>query len=145
MTRVGFYVVQSTDQNASNLLAAILAEKALKQGHRVLVLAQNQAHAEALYNELWSFRADGFLPVSLEADEGATQICIGCDVPASHFNDCLINLSLATANFASRFQRVCEIVTQQDQHLEAMREAWRWYKHRGFALEKHDVSLPNRV
>ena len=76
MTRVGFYVVQSTDQNASNLLAAILAEKAFKQGHRVFVLAQNQAHAEALYNELLSFRADCFLPVSLEADEGATQICI---------------------------------------------------------------------
>lgn len=145
MTRVGFYVVQSSDQDASNLVAAILAEKAFKQGHRVFVLAQNKAHAQALYAELWSFRADCFLPVSLETDEGETQICIGSDVPASHFNDCLLNLSLATANFASRFQRVCEIVTQQDEHLEAMREAWRWYKHRGFTLEKHDVSLPNRV
>lgn len=145
MTRVGFYVVQSDDTLASHRVAAVLAEKALNRGHRIFVLARDESHAQELYDIFWSFRHDAFLPVSLWHERATSAIVIGHSNPTPEHHDCLINLSMTTDNFASRFQRIVEIVTQQAHHLEAMRDAWRWYKHRGFTLEKHDVAPPNHV
>jgi DNA polymerase-3 subunit chi len=145
MTRVGFYVVQSDDSSASYRVAAVLAEKALNRGHRIFVLARDETHAQELHEIFWSFRNDAFLPVSLSHERADSAIVIGHSSPSPEHHDCLINLSLKIDNFASRFQRVVEIVTQQTEHLDAMRDAWRWYKHRGFTLEKHDVTLPNHV
>lgn len=145
MTRVGFYLVSSDDSSASNHLAAVLAEKALQRGHRIFVLARDESHAQELHTIFWSFRPDAFLPVSLSHERANSAIVIGYSSPTPEHHDCLINLSMTTDNFASRFKRVVEIVTQQAQHLDAMRNAWRWYQQRGFTLEKHDVTLPNRV
>jgi len=41
--------------------------------------------------------------------------------------------------FFSRFERVAEVVTQEPDHLEALRAAWRFYKDRGYPLQKYDV------
>jgi len=145
MTRVGFYVVQDASPEAASLVAAVLAEKALQRGHRIFVLTQNLDHSEAVHTAFWNFKRDGFLPCSLGDSDADSPIVIHHDLPAANHHDCLINLSLKTDSFASRFQRIVEIVTQQETHLDAMREAWRWYKHRGFRLEKHDVARPNPV
>lgn len=145
MTKVGFYVVQSSEVTASHRVAAVLAEKALNRGHRIFVLTRDESHAREVHDIFWSFRDDAFLPVSLSHERADSAIVIGHSSPTPEHHDCLINLSLTTDNFASRFQRIVEIVTQQSQHLDAMRDAWRWYKHRGFTLEKHDVTLPNHV
>ncbi len=145
MTKVGFYVVQSDATTASHRVAAVLAEKALNRGHRIFVLARDESHALELHDTFWSFRQDAFLPVSLSHERVDSAIVIGHSSPTPDHHDCLINLSMSTDNFASRFHRIVEIVTQQSQHLDAMREAWRWYKHRGFTIEKHDVTLPNHV
>jgi DNA polymerase-3 subunit chi len=145
MTRVGFYVVQSDSASACHHVAAVLAEKALRQGHRIYVLARDKHHAQELHDTFWSFRPDAFLPASLSEDRRTAAIVIGHTHPTPEHHDCLINLSLKTDNFASRFKRIVEIVTQQASHLDAMRDAWRWYKHRGFTLEKHDVALPDHV
>jgi DNA polymerase-3 subunit chi len=145
MTRVGFYVVQDASLEAANHVAAVLAEKAFQRGHRIFVLTQDLRHSEAVHAAFWSFRRDGFLPCTLGDSDAHSPIVIHHDLPTANHHDCLINLSLKTDSFASRFQRIVEIVTQQESHLNAMREAWRWYKHRGFRLEKHDVARPNPV
>ncbi len=145
MTRVGFYVVQSDDALASHRVAAVLAEKALQRGHKIYVLTRDQGHAQEVYEVFWSYRQDAFLPVSLSTERKVSAIVIGHSDPSPEHHDCLINLSMQTDNFASRFERIVEIVTQQSSHLDAMRDAWRWYKQRGFSLEKHDVALPNHV
>jgi DNA polymerase-3 subunit chi len=51
----------------------------------------------------------------------------------------LINLQLGIPDFFSRFQRVAEVVTQEPASLSALRESWKFYKERGYQLEKHDL------
>ena len=141
MTRVGFYVVQTSDQSQRLHVAARLADKAFQQGHKVYINAPDENQARTLDELLWSFRPSRFLPHGLEGEAHCEQIAIGWgQEPAAH-NDLLINLNLEIPSFFSRFNRVAEVVTQDQASLAALRKSWSFYKERGYQLEKHDLKV----
>lgn len=139
MTRVGFYVVQAAGAYDRLHVAARLADKALAQGHRIYINATDKAQAEALDELLWSFRPASFLPHGLAGNEDSEQIAIGWGQDPGKHNDLLINLQLDIPAFFSRFKRVAEVVTQDEDSLTALRKSWVFYKDRGYQLEKHDL------
>jgi DNA polymerase-3 subunit chi len=139
MTRVGFYVVQAADQGQRLQVAARLADKAFQQGHRIFINAADEAQARSLDELLWSFRPASFLPHGLQGQEHSDTIAIGWGQEPLDHNDLLINLQLDIPPFFSRFQRVAEVVTQDPGSLQALRESWKFYKERGYQLEKHDL------
>ena len=139
MTRVGFYVVQDAAPAQRLAVAVRLADKAFGQGHRIYIHAEDRAQAEQLDRMLWDFRPASFLPHGLHGERHADTIAIGWgQEPAGH-NDLLINLQAEVPAFFSRFQRVAEVVTQDPARIEALRSAWRFYRERGYPLEKHDL------
>jgi DNA polymerase-3 subunit chi len=140
MTRVGFYVIQQAGEARRLQVAARLADKAFQRGHRIYIHARDQDQARALDTLLWGFRPSSFLPHGLAGDPGSDLVAIGWgEEPAGH-DDLLINLQLQVPAFFARFHRVAEVVTQDDASLAALRESWRFYKARGYQLEKHDLS-----
>ena len=139
MTRVGFYVVQAAEQSQRLQVAARLAEKAFARGHRIYINATDRGQAEALDDLLWRFRPASFLPHGLVGSEHADAIAIGWGQDPETHNDLLINLQLEIPAFFSRFQRVAEVVTQDQESLAALRKSWTFYKDRGYQLEKHDL------
>lgn len=139
MTRVGFYVVQAAQASDRLRVAARLTEKALAQGHRIYINAVDRAQADALDELLWSFRPASFLPHGLAGDEQSEQIAVGWGQDPGNHNDLLINLQLDIPAFFSRFKRVAEVVTQDENSLTALRQSWVFYKDRGYELEKHDL------
>ena len=139
MTRVGFYVVQAADQGQRLQVAARLADKAFQQGHRIFINAADEAQARTLDELLWSFRPASFLPHGLQGQEHSDTIAIGWGQEPLDHNDLLINLQLDIPPFFSRFQRVAEVVIQDPDSLQALRESWKFYKERGYQLEKHDL------
>ena len=139
MTRVGFYVVQAADQEQRLQVAARLADKAFQRGHRIFIHAADEAQARTLDELLWSFRPASFLPHGLQGQEHSDTIAIGWGQEPLDHNDLLINLQLDIPPFFSRFQRVAEVVTQDPDSLQALRESWKFYKERGYQLEKHDL------
>jgi DNA polymerase III subunit chi len=139
VTRVGFYVVQAAQASDRLRVAARLADKALAQGHRIYINAVDKAQAEALDELLWSFRPASFLPHGLAGSEQSEQIAIGWGQDPGNHNDLLINLQLDIPAFFSRFKRVAEVVTQDEDSLSALRKSWVFYKDRGYQLEKHDL------
>jgi DNA polymerase-3 subunit chi len=139
VTRVGFYVVQAAEQSQRLQVAARLAEKAFARGHRIYINATDRGQAEALDDLLWRFRPASFLPHGLVGSEHADAIAIGWGQDPETHNDLLINLQLEIPAFFSRFQRVAEVVTQDQESLAALRKAWTFYKDRGYQLEKHDL------
>ncbi|MCU7809071.1 MAG: DNA polymerase III subunit chi, partial [Candidatus Thiodiazotropha sp. (ex Semelilucina semeliformis)] len=52
----------------------------------------------------------------------------------------LIDLSAAIPAFFSRFERVAEIIDKEPQVVTAGRERFRFYRDRGYPLNKHDIS-----
>ncbi|TXS95460.1 DNA polymerase III subunit chi [Parahaliea maris] len=139
MTRVGFYVVQAAGEVERLYVAARLADKAFAQGHRIFINAVNEAQAQQLDELLWSFRPSSFLPHGLCGSPDSDLIAIGWGQEPTDHDDLLINLQLEIPGFFGRFHRVAEVVTQEPDALQALRQSWRYYKERGYQLEKHDL------
>jgi len=139
MTLVGFYVVQSAEPGQRLQVAARLADKAFQRGHRIFINAHDAAQAEELDDLLWHFRPASFLPHGLLGRAHSESIAIGWGQDPGTHDDLLINLQLDIPPFFSRFQRVAEVVTQEPSSLDALRQSWRFYKERGYQLEKHDL------
>lgn len=139
MTLVGFYVVQNAEPGQRLQVAARLADKAYQRGHRIFINAADETQACELDELLWSFRPASFLPHALHGEEHSDTIAIGWGQEPDNHSDLLINLQLAIPAFFSRFQRVAEVVTQDPASLAALRASWKFYKERGYQLEKHDL------
>jgi len=139
VTRVDFYVVTESGIDARLQVAVRLADKVLAAGHQLFINASDEDQAIALDELLWSAKPTSFLPhVLFDAKESAP-IQIGWGQDPGEQNDVLINLSNATPAFFSRFNRVAEVVTQDPAQIESMRDAWRFYRDRGYPLAKHDL------
>lgn len=139
MTRVDFYVLRSPAPADRLPVAVRLAEKALQQGLRVFINAADETQARALDEALWAARPESFLPHGPAGSDDAELIAIGCGQDPGDHGDLLINLELAVPGFFSRFQRVAEVVTQDEASLAALRASWLFYRERGYELNKHDL------
>jgi DNA polymerase-3 subunit chi len=139
VTLVGFYVVQTAAPGERLQVAARLADKAFRRGHRIYINAGDQAQAEELDQLLWNFRPSSFIPHGLHGQEHSDTVAIGWGQEPENHSDLLINLQLEVPPFFSRFKRVAEVVTQEPDSLAALRKSWSFYKERGYQLEKHDI------
>ena len=78
-------------------------------------------------------------PHALQGEEHSERVAIGWGQDPGDHNDLLINLQLEIPAFFSRFQRVAEVVTQDEGSLNALRQSWQFYRDRGYQLERHDL------
>lgn len=140
MTRVDFYIVQGGD-TALPLVACRLTEKAYRHGHRVYIHTRDVTQAQRLDTLLWTFRAGSFVPHALAETpcEDTTPVFIGADEPAEGLSDVLINLSTDLPLFFSRFERVAEVVADDERARERARERYRFYRERGYPLDTHTL------
>lgn len=140
MTRVDFYILPEHGTGAQQAFACRLLQKTLKLGHKAYIHCRHEQQARELDTLLWQFQPNSFLPHKLINEAGAAcpvEIGFGDD-PGAH-DDLLINLSGAIPSFFSRFQRVSEIVTQDNEILQAGRNNYRFYQDRNYPLHRHDM------
>lgn len=144
MTRVDFYVLEDTADQARERFACRLVEKAWRLKHKIYLHAASQEDAQRVDHLLWTFRDGSFVPHAVacgELDEAlaaVTPVHIGCGAEPRLDADLLINLDREVPLFFSRFERVAEIVAGEDGKAAA-RERFRFYRDRGYALEHHRI------
>lgn len=144
MTKVDFYILEQQGE-ARNRFACRLAEKAWQQGNKVYIHTASAEQSQRLDELLWTFRAGSFVPHTLDNDNNAdsTPIHIGHgDEPQGpqHHDQVLINLAPEVPLFFSRFERVAEVVDQDEEVRTQGRERFRFYRDRGYALENHSIN-----
>ncbi len=141
MTRVDFYLLQGQDVHTRAVFACRLVEKAYGLGHRIYVHTDSPAQTAHMDELLWTYRQDGFLPHAVHTGSSASQspIVIGHDAEPDAHTDVLINLAPQVPLFFSRFERVAEVVDQQEQRRQEGRERYRFYRDRGYPLESHKL------
>lgn len=139
MTRIDFYVVSGAGVDERLSVAARLADKAWHQGHSLFVNAADETQARVFDELLWQFRPGSFVPHALVTENPREQVVVGWGQAPDDLRSVLINLDTVAPPFFARFERVAEVVTQDEAHLQALREAWRFYKDRGYPLHKHDL------
>lgn len=140
MTRVSFYVLKGQQEQARQLFACRLVEKAYKLGHEVFIHTRDAEHSEQLNQALWSFRADSFVPHQLVGENHPqTPVLISHDTPPPRLMNLLINLDEQQPMFFSQFERVAELINDQETIKLAGRERYQFYKQRGYELETFKI------
>ena len=140
MTRVDFYILQ--DGAAADRLRFVcrLTEKAWRAGHQVFVQTATREQAMQLDELLWTFRAGSFVPHALTTATDEVPIVIGERNRPNSAHDLLVNLTNAPPDAFRDYQRVAEIIDQDEDNKKAGRERFRFYKDNGCELETHTIS-----
>ncbi len=132
MTEINFYTAVTNPLTTT----ARLVGKAYAQGRRVRVVTPDAQATAALDKLLWEQPVEGFVPhVTMTSMHVAvTPVVVDHSLMHEGTADVLINLSAEPPAFFSRFQRLFEIVGQDEQLAAAGRERWAFYKARGYPL-----------
>ncbi len=142
MTRVSFYIVKGTQNQDRQAFACRLIEKAYLQGNQVYIHTENEQAAQQVDSLLWSFRQDSFVPHELmnaSDDVEGCPILIGHNTSPPRLMDLLVNLSDQQPLFFSQFERMAEIISDNEQTKNKGRERYRFYQQRGYQLESHTL------
>lgn len=140
MTRVDFYVLEQDSLIARLHYACRLTEKALHHQHQVVLAVEDEQAAKELSEYLWQFKPESFIPHQLETDKASAPISLCWSEDDEQHHDILINLKTQIPPWFSRFQRVMEIVVQQEHCLRETREHFQFYRDRGYPLQSHKIA-----
>lgn len=137
MTEITFYTFADDPLDVARRVAA----KACGQGKQVMIYAPDPAVADAIDRLLWTTPALSFVPHCRDSDALAseTPVLIGVHADALRQADVMINLHTGQPPAFARFERLVEIVGQDDAGREQGRERYRFYQTRGYALKTHDL------
>ena len=137
MTSVDFYF------NAADKLqvACRLAGKAMAQGKRLLIYAPQADTAQRIDRMLWTWQATGFVPHCAAHDPLAseTPVLIATAAEADATCEVLLNLATDTPPAFERYERLLELVAQDDEDRRAARERYKFYRERGYRIADHDL------
>lgn len=135
MTHVDFYILPQTTSEARWLFACRLIDKVQRLGVRVLVAMDDEADARALDELLWTFKPESFIPHQLINGGKPAPVEITFNQDTGDHQGLLLNLSKTIPAYFSRFDRLSEVVIQEQQSLQASRERFSFYKSRGYPIE----------
>jgi DNA polymerase-3 subunit chi len=138
MTQIDFY----THVDSKLHTACRLCAKAVAQGVRLFVYAPDAQTARELDRLLWTTPATGFVPHCRPEDPRAavTPVIVAESSDALPHDDVLLNLHPQVPAFFSRFQRVIEVVSTDDEDRQQARARFRYYRDRGYELHDHNLS-----
>ena len=141
MPRADFYLIaKERFREEPLLLVCELAKKAYAANLPTLVLARDTAQAEALDDLMWSFDAEEYLPHQIAGmDEGDDDTPILIATPDMDIAARTLLINLRDAAPTGSFERVLEVVPADPAARGPLRERWKHYQARGFALDKHDM------
>lgn len=140
MTEILFYITEGTPGHPFPELARRIAEKALQSGRAVYIQNEDRDAAATLDEWLWREPVTGFLPHALAGGEGdiqGTPVVLGWGNDPGEHHDVLINLGREVPDFFTRFQRVAELVTGDENARREARQRWKFYRERGFPVRDH--------
>jgi DNA polymerase III subunit chi len=140
MTRIDFYT------RAQNRLqvACQLVGKAVDRGLRVILRAPDEATAARVDELLWTVPALSFVPHCRDGHRlcERTPVVVAVGSPRALHDDLLINLAPDTPDYFSRFQRLIEIVTDDEADRGLARSRYRFYRDRGYEIHSVDLTAP---
>lgn len=137
MTSISFYT-HAPDKLS---IARQLVAKAWGQKLNVLVYAPDEATAASFDRLLWTQPALSFVPHCRDSSPlaASTPVIIGERADALPSADVLINLGSEPPPVFSRFERLMEIVTEDEADAQKGRQRYRFYRDRGYELVDHDL------
>jgi DNA polymerase-3 subunit chi len=122
--------------------ACALSAKALARGLRVFAFCPDQEASQKLSRMLWAAPALSFIPHCASDDRLAavTPVIVDHEGAKLPHDQVLLNLRADWPPFFSRFQRLIEIVSLDEEDRRLARERFKFYRDRGYEIRSHDMS-----
>jgi DNA polymerase-3 subunit chi len=142
MTNIIFYRIKG-DFNSLLLFACKLVNKAYQKKISVLINTSEEGISKKIDEKLWSFDSVSFIPHDIESEPSST-IAINHELNPGRHDQLLINLSdSSTPRWFSRFQKVIEIVYDEQEVINNKRKQYSFYQSRGYPITYHDLTEIN--
>jgi DNA polymerase-3 subunit chi len=138
MTQIDFY----TRVDDKLYTACRLAGKAFMRGMRVMIYCVDAGTAQRVNRLLWTTPPTGFLPHCTAGDRlaGVTPVVVASGTDEPPHDEVLLNLGVTWPPFFSRFRRLVEIVSREEDDCRTARDRYRFYRDRGYEIRTHDLS-----
>ncbi|HET8744136.1 MAG TPA: DNA polymerase III subunit chi [Ramlibacter sp.] len=125
--------------------ACRLLRKAAGAGARVVVTGEPEL-LRRLDTELWTFSALEFIPHahagSADAQVlAASPVVLADTARGTPHQQVLVNLGGAVPEGFERFERLIELVSQDEDDRQHARARWKHYADRGYAIQRHDYAV----
>ncbi|MGQ0527332.1 MAG: DNA polymerase III subunit chi [Alphaproteobacteria bacterium] len=132
MTDIRFYHME---RHALEQTLPPLLTKALENGHRVIVKAQDEVEVEKLNEYLWTWNQNSFLPHGSQKDGNVSEHPVFLTADDSNPNgaDVLILTQGAQSPDIGAYKLCCEMLDGKDKtSVEGARTRWKIYKDAGY-------------
>lgn len=138
--QVDFYLLSTPTEQSRDSFICKLVEKIYRQRHTIHVHCKDRQETHRLDELLWTFSDISFIPHNVLGEGPATPppVQLGFDGTPKH-RDILINLCTTIPIFYHSFQRILEIVPQDEALQTAARERYQFYKTQNCALKTHKI------
>lgn len=136
MTRIDFHLEVADSLHYT----CRLIRKAYGSGLKIVCYSSQNEVLSQLDELLWTFSAEDFIPHAKTGHPELAQCPVVLTDKADdvrHY-DLLINLDDECPSFFSRFDRLVEIVGQEEASKAKARNRFRFYKDRGYPLETYN-------
>lgn len=139
MAKADFYILNTTDHHSRLNFLCRLVEKAVGLNHQIYIHTSSEQQAIEIDDLLWSYKLESFLPHSHATQEHLdAPIVIGFGDSCGDHEDLLINLARDLPSFYKKFERIAEIVIQNDIILKELRAHYRQIQKDGIEAIIHD-------
>jgi DNA polymerase-3 subunit chi len=124
--------------------ACRLLRKATAAGAKVVVTGEGEV-LRSLDTELWTFAPLEFVPhchaaAANEQVLAASPVVLADAPRGAPHQEVLVNLGARVPEGFERFERLIEVVTQDDEDRQRARARWKHYADRGYAITRHDLA-----
>ena len=142
--QVDFYVVSDGGDDAVARVACRIVEKAWQQGLQVYLLTDSAAATALMDDLLWTFKQGSFVPHEIVTQAAplsdACPVLLGHGAEPQGKRSVQVNLHDDVPVFFSRFERVLEVIGDDDVQRASGRTRYAFYRDRGYPLEYHKVN-----
>ena len=131
MSQVDFYIINDSSPDGWLRYACKIVEKAYTQGIHVHIHTANESMTNKMDDLLWIFRDQSFIPHQPTCPEN--ELCAvtlnHTDLPSKR--ELLVNLTPGVPDFYQQFDRVIEVVGNDDEMKQLGRDRFKLYKQNG--------------
>ena len=144
MPRVDFYLL--SDESNTHKFVCIMVSKAWTAGNYVYVLTESEDITNKIDSLLWTFRDISFIPHEIynETENSEAPVTIGYGDHYPSHSQVMINLNNKIPEFANNFNRIVEIVENNEKKKEIARERYREYKKNNYEIHNHKIDNLNK-
>jgi DNA polymerase-3 subunit chi len=140
MLQVDFYVLSQGGEQARQIFACKLAEKAYRLKNTVHIETASAAVADELDKLLWTFRDGSFVPHHvLGKEQLASPVTIGHGSAADGQRDLLINLGNELPANSATYSRIAELVSADEECKRTSRLRFGSYRDQDHNIKTHTI------